>query len=71
MLLVSGMDCTHYSATLIGWSENVNTPSGRKLGASGRTYGTNATAARNILVSTKGWTIRETLREVAHARCKP
>ena len=57
MLLVSGMDCTHYSATLIGWSENVNTPSGRKLGASGRTYGTNATAARNILVSTKGWTI--------------
>lgn len=57
MLLGSGMDCTYYSATLIGWSENANIPSGRKLGASGRTYGTNATAARNILVSTKGWTI--------------
>ncbi len=57
MLLGSGMDCTYYSATLIGWAENANTPSGRKLGASGRTYGTNAAVARNTLVSTKGWTI--------------
>jgi len=52
-----GMDCDHYSATLMGWSANPGTPSGLSLGASDRSYGTNAVAARNNLITTKGWTI--------------
>ncbi|MBX2929637.1 MAG: BspA family leucine-rich repeat surface protein [Saprospiraceae bacterium] len=57
MLNNAGMDCTNYSATLIGWAVNPATPNGRILGASGRLYGTNATNARNTLTTTKGWTI--------------
>jgi gliding motility-associated-like protein len=53
----SGMDCNNYSATLIGWSANPSTPTGRTLGAIGRQYGTNAAAARSNLITTKGWTI--------------
>ncbi|MEO6286640.1 MAG: BspA family leucine-rich repeat surface protein [Dyadobacter sp.] len=53
----SGLDCDHYSATLIGWSANPATPGGRLLGANGRSYGTNAVAARNNLITAKGWTI--------------
>ena len=55
----SGLDCDHYSATLIGWSANPSTPSGRSLGATGRSYGTSAVAARNNLVTAKGWTITD------------
>ncbi len=57
MLDNCGMDCNNYSATLIGWNNNPATPNGRNLGAAGRQYGTNAAAARNNLVSNKGWTI--------------
>ncbi len=57
MLDNSGMDCDHYSATLIGWSANPNTPNGRTLGATGRQYGTSAVAARTDLDVTKSWTI--------------
>jgi surface protein len=57
MLTASGLDCDQYSATLIGWSANPATPSGRSLGANGRSYGTSAVAARNNLVTNKGWTI--------------
>ncbi len=57
MFLNSGLDCYYYSATLIGWSANSATPGGRSLGAGGRSFGTNAGAARNNLVTTKGWTI--------------
>ena len=57
MLSSSKLDCANYSATLMGWAANPATPSGRSLGATGRTYGTNATTVRNVLVSTKGWTI--------------
>jgi surface protein len=57
MLDNSGMDCSNYSATLIGWSANPSTPNGRTLGAAGRTYDPAATAARNNLVGSKGWTI--------------
>lgn len=57
MLNGSGMDCSNYSATLIGWQANNSTVSGRSLGASGRQYGTNAVAARTGLVTTQGWTI--------------
>jgi gliding motility-associated-like protein len=53
----SGLDCNNYSATLLGWSANPSTPSGRTLGASGRQYGLNAVAARSNLTTTKGWTI--------------
>ena len=62
MLNSTGMDCSNYSATLVGWNANPSSPTGRTLGASGRTYGPQATAARNNLVLAtgsggKGWTI--------------
>lgn len=55
MLNNCGMDCANYSATLIGWAANA--PSGRSLGAVNMQYGTDAVAARNTLITTKGWTI--------------
>jgi len=60
----SGIDCANYSATLIGWNSNPNTPTGRTLGAVGRQYGTQAVAARANLVlpvssGGKGWTISD------------
>jgi hypothetical protein len=57
MLDNCGMDCTNYSSTLIGWANNINTPNGLNLGASGINYGTNAVSSRNYLLNTKGWTI--------------
>lgn len=57
MLNNCGMSCSNYSATLIGWSNNPATPTGRILGAEGRQYSTIAEAARTNLVSVKGWTI--------------
>ncbi|MEM0541136.1 BspA family leucine-rich repeat surface protein [Flavobacterium sp. j3] len=62
MLNNSGMDCANYAATLVGWNANPITPNGRTLGATGRTYGPQATAARaNLVLATgsggKGWTI--------------
>ena len=57
MLVLSGMDCDHYSATLVGWAANPATPSGRSLSANGRQYGTSAVAARTYLDITKAWTI--------------
>jgi surface protein len=56
MLSNSGIDCKNYSNTLIGWSANPATPNGRSLGATGRTYGTNALAARTNLDIAKTWT---------------
>jgi surface protein len=57
MLSNCGMDCQNYSATLVGWAANPATPNGRMIRAAGRTYGTDAVAARNTLTSTKGWSI--------------
>jgi surface protein len=57
MLSNSGMDCSNYSATLIGWSTQSTT--GRTLGATGRTYGAYASAARTTLTGTKGWNISD------------
>ncbi len=57
MLYYSGMDCDHYSATLVGWQQNNPTLTGRTLGADGLQYGTNAVAARNTLTMTQGWYI--------------
>jgi surface protein len=56
MLSYAGLNCTNYSATLIGWAANPATPSGRSLGAHGRQYGTSAVAARTYLDIDKGWT---------------
>jgi surface protein len=52
-----GMDCDHYSATLVGWTANNPTVTNRNLGASGRSYGTSAVAARETLINERGWTI--------------
>ena len=55
MLDYSGMDCSSYAATLIGWNANLSTPNNRTLGAIGRNYPN--LAARTNLVGPKGWTI--------------
>ena len=57
MLSYSSLDCANYSATLRGWADNPNTPSGRTLGAIDRQYGTSALSARTSLIATKGWNI--------------
>jgi len=62
MLSYSGMDCDHYSATLVGWQHNNPTVTGRSLIANNRQYGTGAVTARTILINPidqggQGWTI--------------
>jgi hypothetical protein len=49
------MSTANYDNTLIGWSNNVNTPSGLDFGADGLTYCA-ATTERDFLDNTKGWT---------------
>jgi surface protein len=53
----SGIDCVNYSSTLNGWSNNVNLPSNKSLGAANMKYKLNAITARNYLINVKGWTI--------------
>jgi surface protein len=61
MLSGSGMNCDNYSRTLAGWA--LTTPAtGRSLGATGLTYGTNVSSLRSLLTTPtgsggKGWTI--------------
>lgn len=57
MLIGSGLDCSNYSNTLIGWAANPATPPGRILEADGKTYGQTAELARDYLITTKSWTI--------------
>jgi surface protein len=57
MLIGSGLDCSNYSNTLIGWAANPATPPGRVLEADGKTYGQTAELARDYLITTKSWTI--------------
>jgi len=62
MLNSSGMNCANYASTLIGW--NASGPNSRTLGATGRTFGTQANAAKaNLVLATgsggKGWTITD------------
>lgn len=57
MLSGSGMDCSNYSTTLVGWANSPNTPSFITLDATGLFYNSTAQAAHNYLVNTKGWTI--------------
>lgn len=51
MLDSSGMDCDHYSATLVGWQRNNPSVNGIRLGAEGMEYGTSAEAARDSLIN--------------------
>lgn len=55
MLDRSGLDCVNYSNTLIGWSNNPNTPNNRILGATFMEYGPSAVEAINNLTTNKGW----------------
>ncbi|MBK8145117.1 MAG: BspA family leucine-rich repeat surface protein [Bacteroidetes bacterium] len=57
MLDSCGMDCSNYSATLGGWSANINTPISMQLGAENIKYFFSAQNDRNYLLNTKGWTI--------------
>jgi surface protein len=57
MLNNSGLDCSNYSATLIGWNANPLTPNNRYLAAINLIYGTHAAAAHSNLATTKTWLI--------------
>jgi surface protein len=55
MLNSSGLSCSNYSGTLIGWNANPNTPNNKILGATFMEYGPEAQAAVNNLTSVKSW----------------
>lgn len=57
MLDYSGIDCDHYSATLVGWQKNNPSVNRIRLGAAGLQYGTSAVTARDFLINVQGWTI--------------
>ena len=62
MFNFGSMNCSSYSATLIGWAANNPTITGRSLGALGRQYGLNASVAHTLLTTPTssggmGWTI--------------
>lgn len=57
MLDNSGIDCANYSATLKGWSNNINTPNDINLGAFGLKYNKEAISGRNKLITEKKWII--------------
>lgn len=57
MLDSSGMDCVHYSVTLVGWQANNPSITGVTLGAAGLQYGTSAVAARDSLINEQMWSI--------------
>jgi len=53
----TGMDCSNYSLTIIGWQKNNSKVVNKIIGAFGLKYGTNAETARSLLINTQGWTI--------------
>ena len=53
-----GMDCLNYSATIISWAANVNTPNNIILGADKRHYNRTAKQAHTKLTVDKLWKIR-------------
>ncbi|WP_294288358.1 BspA family leucine-rich repeat surface protein [uncultured Chryseobacterium sp.] len=59
MITNSGIDCSNYSNTLVGWAGNPATPSGLNLySAAPLIYSSPASViARNYLVTTKNWSI--------------
>lgn len=48
MLEISSLSRAHYEATLIGWTNNTNTPGNVSLGASGHHYAPAAAVATHI-----------------------
>lgn len=60
MLDNSGLDCKNYSATLIGWAKNTNTPT-RNISLNNPhrnlRYNRIGKVGHDILISQKGWTI--------------
>ena len=57
MLDESGLDCNRYSATLIGWNNDPDTPNDLLLGAALLKYKSEALPAINDLLFNKGWSI--------------
>lgn len=55
MLDNSGIDCTKYSLTLIGWNSNPLTPNNKLIGVTFLEYGLSAQVALNNLSLNKGW----------------
>ncbi len=53
----TGMDCSNYSLTIIGWQKNNSKVVNKIIGAFGLKYGTNAETTRSLLINTQGWTI--------------
>jgi lipoprotein len=53
-----GMDCLNYSATIIAWAANVNTPNNIILGADKRYYNRTAKVAHKKLTVDKHWNIK-------------
>ena len=53
-----GMDCLNYSATIIAWAANANTPDNITLGADKRYYNRTAKAAHKKLTVDKRWEIK-------------
>lgn len=54
----SGMDCSNYSQTLMGWAANPDIKTGVKFAnQTGMQYGTQGQTARTALINTKGWQI--------------
>ncbi|GEM_PF-2830720 len=55
-LSLSGLSCSTYDTTLMGWYSNPNTPNNINLGASGLQY-RESLAVRDSLIHAKGWEI--------------
>ena len=57
MLTFCNLSTSNYDATLKGWAALSTTPTNVELGASGQKYCDEGEAAREALISNKGWTI--------------
>ncbi|TVR75922.1 MAG: BspA family leucine-rich repeat surface protein [Saprospirales bacterium] len=53
----SGLSCENYDQTLLGWSQNTNTPDSLEVGAAGLNYSNPGQSARDSLINGKGWII--------------
>ncbi len=54
----SGLDCTNYSLTLFGWTNNTNV-SDVHLGADGMEYGTDVSGLIHELITNRNWVIND------------
>jgi|GEM_PF-5972529 len=54
MFISTGISCENYDKTLLGWSQNSNTPDSLNLGAIGLSYSQPGQSARDSLIS-RGW----------------